>query len=411
MTAQPPLSPDGRFWWNGTQWIPVPVPGSSWAPRAAPQGVAERSPIVLPVAVPRPISPDGMWWWDGAAWRPTRQLPQRPAWPQNAKVRERTLLAWTLFAGFGSACAQRLGRGRPRHVASATPPHHETDHSVPVDRKHATPTLVVGHGVTSHPPLTPGSSASPPASHGLRAMVCPNCGAPGAKPGQACVYCEVAPLPSDDFREPDTVAEEPRPAVLTFRVGSRGGRAWGRATLRRELLTLNGSETLRLAEWTVEAPASEFGEIIVRHHHFSAEVVVIIGANRWLLSKVPNRDLTSFIEWLSAQRPEVVIREVTDDVEMRLAQPVAERGERLSMGYRFKRWSRQLNAGLAAQNARKQRARAQIKIETYTSEREMAKGIKKRLSDGWTVQNQSQSESLGVLFTTIHYTVTYAKPT
>jgi hypothetical protein len=42
------LSPDGRFWWDGT----------SWQPTAAP------APIAAPI-----LSPDGNYWWDGTAWQ------------------------------------------------------------------------------------------------------------------------------------------------------------------------------------------------------------------------------------------------------------------------------------------------------------------------------------------------------
>ena len=42
------LSPDGRYWWDGTAW--------------------QDSQLVPPSSAPR--SPDGAAWWDGTAWRP-----------------------------------------------------------------------------------------------------------------------------------------------------------------------------------------------------------------------------------------------------------------------------------------------------------------------------------------------------
>ena len=43
-----PLSPDGRYWWDGAQWNDCTV---VMPPRAQ-------------------LSPDGTMWWDGARWRP-----------------------------------------------------------------------------------------------------------------------------------------------------------------------------------------------------------------------------------------------------------------------------------------------------------------------------------------------------
>ena len=36
--SQPPISPDGRFWWNGTQWVPVQQAPAQPHPGAAPYG-------------------------------------------------------------------------------------------------------------------------------------------------------------------------------------------------------------------------------------------------------------------------------------------------------------------------------------------------------------------------------------
>ena len=54
-SAPPPgatLSADGRYWWDGSRWNPVP-------PQAAP---------VVPAGAQ--LSPDGRYWWDGTRWAP-----------------------------------------------------------------------------------------------------------------------------------------------------------------------------------------------------------------------------------------------------------------------------------------------------------------------------------------------------
>ena len=59
--GRPTFSPDGFWWWDGTQW------------RAA-------------------VSPDGYWRWNGQAWEPNRAAP-RPAGPGAAGAVAVTVLA------------------------------------------------------------------------------------------------------------------------------------------------------------------------------------------------------------------------------------------------------------------------------------------------------------------------------
>jgi hypothetical protein len=71
--AQPMLSPDGHYWWDGASWrnlaesLPPGVPrspdGHYWWDGASWRSLAES----VPPGVPR--SPDGQYWWDGASWR------------------------------------------------------------------------------------------------------------------------------------------------------------------------------------------------------------------------------------------------------------------------------------------------------------------------------------------------------
>ena len=91
-----PLSPDGRSWWTGDEWVPVPAAGAGAADpeRADPEksGSVSAEPLVAPAAAIAPfvptavaeaataaqapavaerrLSPDGYWAWDGTAWVP-----------------------------------------------------------------------------------------------------------------------------------------------------------------------------------------------------------------------------------------------------------------------------------------------------------------------------------------------------
>jgi hypothetical protein len=80
--AAHPLSPDGTQWWNGTAW--QPVPGFNSMPPAANPGPAATADPGMPAWTapnPRPpspnlapvhLSPDGRWRWDGTTWVPTQ---------------------------------------------------------------------------------------------------------------------------------------------------------------------------------------------------------------------------------------------------------------------------------------------------------------------------------------------------
>ncbi|WP_148573063.1 hypothetical protein [Nocardioides caldifontis] len=56
---QPQVSPDGKFVWDGHNWVPTRQPTQQ-----QPQG--------------RQTSPDGRFWWDGRQWVPVQQPPQAP---------------------------------------------------------------------------------------------------------------------------------------------------------------------------------------------------------------------------------------------------------------------------------------------------------------------------------------------
>jgi hypothetical protein len=62
VSAEPPpppqVSPDGKFYWDGTRWVPMPT-----AAVQEPQPVAESAPS-------RQLSPDGKYYWDGTRWVP-----------------------------------------------------------------------------------------------------------------------------------------------------------------------------------------------------------------------------------------------------------------------------------------------------------------------------------------------------
>src|SRR5437868_2502930 len=71
--APPPISPDGRFWWDGVQWQPLYTPdgrfrwnGREWLP------VAE-APVAAPVAVAAPVL-------GAAPAAPSAAVVDRPDW-------------------------------------------------------------------------------------------------------------------------------------------------------------------------------------------------------------------------------------------------------------------------------------------------------------------------------------------
>ncbi len=74
-------SPDGRWWWDGSQWLPAPGPPPP-APSVAP-GVQ--------------YSPDGRWWWNGWQWTPATGPP-----PAAAHNRVTAALFAILLGDFGA---------------------------------------------------------------------------------------------------------------------------------------------------------------------------------------------------------------------------------------------------------------------------------------------------------------------
>ena len=60
-------SPDGHYWWDGTQWQPVDPSDAATASSAQP-ATASTS---IPADAQR--SPDGHYWWDGTQWQPVNQ--------------------------------------------------------------------------------------------------------------------------------------------------------------------------------------------------------------------------------------------------------------------------------------------------------------------------------------------------
>jgi hypothetical protein len=103
MGAEPPpppqVSPDGKFYWDGQRWGPMPEPppplvspdglfywdGERWVPTPAPAplGVARRAPAPpLAVSVKTRSAWDGIHWgsvsqfyWDGKRWVPMQAPP------------------------------------------------------------------------------------------------------------------------------------------------------------------------------------------------------------------------------------------------------------------------------------------------------------------------------------------------
>ncbi len=59
------LSDDGQWWWDGSQWQPVPAPGA-----AAPAAAAD--PAAAPAQAAGQLSDDGQWQWDGTQWQPVQ---------------------------------------------------------------------------------------------------------------------------------------------------------------------------------------------------------------------------------------------------------------------------------------------------------------------------------------------------
>ena len=65
MASDVQRSPDGNYWWDGTQWQLVDQSQAQAAP-SADNGSAPASPAI-PADAQR--SPDGNYWWDGTEWQ------------------------------------------------------------------------------------------------------------------------------------------------------------------------------------------------------------------------------------------------------------------------------------------------------------------------------------------------------
>ena len=72
------LSDDGQWWWDGTQWQPVPDPNAAAAATSAAASSATETPTTDPAGATVPtssqgigqLSEDGQWRWDGTQWQP-----------------------------------------------------------------------------------------------------------------------------------------------------------------------------------------------------------------------------------------------------------------------------------------------------------------------------------------------------
>lgn len=65
-------SPDGHYWWDGTQWQPLDT-SSGQAQSADPMSASASS---IPAYAQR--SPDGHYWWDGTGWQPVNPSEGHP---------------------------------------------------------------------------------------------------------------------------------------------------------------------------------------------------------------------------------------------------------------------------------------------------------------------------------------------
>jgi hypothetical protein len=63
------ISPDGNYWWDGSQWVPVASRPTPALP--VPQTIGPASAIA---AGGRSYSPDGKHWWDGERWLPYKRI-------------------------------------------------------------------------------------------------------------------------------------------------------------------------------------------------------------------------------------------------------------------------------------------------------------------------------------------------
>lgn len=146
----PPISPDGRYWWDGQQWQPLFTPdgmqrwnGQQWIPLSAPFG--QPAPVA-PVAAPPPAVEKPAWLDQAPTWLagpPAAPAPQTPpavveqpaaarAWEGLARPRSRTMIYGTAllliavlgFGGWvarGQLLASLASNGASSQTASPTP--------------------------------------------------------------------------------------------------------------------------------------------------------------------------------------------------------------------------------------------------------------------------------------------------
>lgn len=82
------LSPDGRWRWDGTQWVQAAAPAPSPA-TLSPDGRSSWDgtqwvATAVPAPAPAALSPDGRWGWDGTQW-----IPVGPPAPQTRQAQAR----------------------------------------------------------------------------------------------------------------------------------------------------------------------------------------------------------------------------------------------------------------------------------------------------------------------------------
>jgi hypothetical protein len=72
-------SDDGQWWWDGSQWQPVPAPTAAAGTQPAQDAVAEAVPVShaspTPTAIDGQLSDDGQWRWAGTRWQPASADP------------------------------------------------------------------------------------------------------------------------------------------------------------------------------------------------------------------------------------------------------------------------------------------------------------------------------------------------
>src|SRR5437879_4354799 len=105
--GQATLSPDGRYWWDGTAWVPVATPPPGPQPGSLPSvGLAARAPAVASPAGRSTLSADGRYMWNGVSWIPVAAISaSQPVWqaPPVAVAQRRAVAppfgGWIALAG------------------------------------------------------------------------------------------------------------------------------------------------------------------------------------------------------------------------------------------------------------------------------------------------------------------------